>query len=307
YSVEFLSAIDKALSVRPEDRPQSAAAMRVLLGLGNASATMYVPPSSVRPPPPNAPAPVPLAAPAPSGRKTMMIGGALAGALVVAGALYVMTGKHADAPPAQVTTPAAVVTAPAVAAPAVQAAPAPVAPSVAAAPAPFEPVAALKDVLAGASAERSVTVDSGAPRLRIKRDFLNFSVTAAQAGYVYVHMLGTAPNNFMMVFPNEIDKNNRIKAGETIRLPRKFKMKIEGPAGQDHVLVIVSDVPRDFRATGGHKGETFLEFSNARAAQAMARHTGPAPLFAGAPVCPDGSACSPLYAASMFSVEEVAQ
>jgi serine/threonine protein kinase len=307
YSAEFLAAIDQALSVRPEQRPQSAAAMRALLGLAPAGGATYMPPpSSVRPPPPKAPPAPPAPARTEGGGNAKIIVGAVAVALLIAAGIgYAMMDKPAaEAPVASAGVPA-VAPVTAVAPPPVVA-PSVVTPSVAT-PAPFDPVAALKSVVAGASAERSVTVDSGPARLRIKRDFLNFSLTASHAGYVYVHMLGTAPNNFVMLFPNEIDKNNRIKAGETIKLPRKFKMKIEGPAGQDHVVVIVSDVARDFGATGALKGETFLEFSADRVSQASAAYGGGTPLFAGAPVCPDPAACSPLYGASMFSVEEFVQ
>ena len=312
YSVEFLSAIDKALSVRPEDRPQSAAAMRLLLGLGASNATMYVPPSSVRPPPPKAPpiaAPEP-AAPAPGGRKGMMIGGGIAGALVVAAGIgYLMMGKSAPEKPAEPAVAAVAPAAPAAVVPAPAAAPvsapasAPVPP---AAPAPFDPLAAFQSAVAGASPERSVTIDSGPKRLLIKRDRLAFSVTASHAGYLYVHMLGAAPDNFVMLFPNKLDKNNRVKAGQTIKLPRKFALEMTGPAGQDHVLVILSDVERDFSVTGAVKGETFLEYYSPGAMQALRSYTGATPVFAGVPVCPDPAACSTLYGASMFSVEEYA-
>jgi hypothetical protein len=174
-------------------------------------------------------------------------------------------------------------------------------------PAAFDPAAALRTVVAGASAERTVKVETGSPRLRINKDLLNFSLTASHAGYVYVHMVGTAPNNFFMLFPNEIDKNNKIKAGETFKLPRKFKLAIEGPAGQDHLLVILSDVPRDFSALGKLKDNTFLTFSSERVMQALQTYSGTAPLFAGVPKCPNPADCSTLYGASMFSVEEYAQ
>jgi hypothetical protein len=315
YSAEFLSAIDQALSVRPEDRPQSAAAMRTLLGLGHAGATMYLPPaSSVRPPPP-AKAPPPEAPLDNAGSsKGKIIGAAVAVALLAAAGIgyAVMNNgpsKATVATPAPRATPAVpvqqVATPPAQPMPTVVATPAPVQP-VAAPPAPFDPLVALRTVVAGASAERTVTIDPGAPRLRIKRDLLNFSVTASHAGYLYVHMVGTAPNNFIMLFPNQFDKNNKIKAGETFKLPRKFKMGIEGPAGQDHFAVILSDVPREFGALGKLKDNTFLEFSGERVMQALQTYSGTAPLFAGVPQCPDPANCSPLYGASMFSVEEYA-
>jgi serine/threonine protein kinase len=319
FSAEFLSAIDKALAVRPEDRPQSAAAMRTLLGLGHTGATMYVPPaSSVRPPPPATPSAPSPKAEKPGGGKGVIVGAGVAGALLLAGVGYMMMGKDTPAPaveskPVAVAVPAAVPAAVPVAVPpaaVTEAAPvaaAPVAPPVAAAPGPFDPVAALKSVVAGASAERSVTVSAEQARVRIKRDRIYFNVTSSHAGYVYVHMLGTEPGNFFLLFPNTIDKNNRIKAGETLKLPRKaWPIQAIGPAGLDQFVVMVSDSPRDFSGADGVQGDPFLDFSAARSGKALQSYTGATPLFAGAPKCAKPADCSPLYGASMFSVEEIA-
>ena len=315
YSNEFLTAIDQALSVRPEDRPQSAAALRMLLGLGASGATMYMPPpSAVRPPPPKAPAaPPPPAKPEGSGNGKI-IAGAVAGALLIAAGIgYVMMDKGpAEAPPAVASAPE--VKPAETAAPVAPPVAAPVAPPVASAPvtpppaAPFDPLGALNSVVAGASPGRSVTVKPDSARLRINRDRMTFSVTSSHAGYVYVHMLGTAPDNFFLLFPNAIDKNNRIKAGETLKLPRKgWSFQAAGPAGQDNLVVIVSDVAREFGATNGVQADPFLEFSATRASSALHTYTGSTPLFAGAPVCPDPANCSPAYGASLFSVEEFVQ
>src|SRR5690606_36441817 len=45
YSEEFLAAIDRALAVKAEHRPQSVAEMRTLLGLDDGSATVALPPA----------------------------------------------------------------------------------------------------------------------------------------------------------------------------------------------------------------------------------------------------------------------
>ena len=44
YSARFLEGIDKCLRVKGDERPQSIAEMRALLGTGEATATLYVPP-----------------------------------------------------------------------------------------------------------------------------------------------------------------------------------------------------------------------------------------------------------------------
>ncbi len=312
FSAEFLSAIDKALSVRPEDRPQSAAAMRMLLGLGHAGATQYVPPSSVRPPPPKpAPAPAPLPAPSAGGGKGMMIGGGIGAALLVAAGIgYLMMGKDTPAPAVAAATPAVSTVAPVAPSPVAPVPETPVAapvvaPAAPATPAPYDPITALKSVVAGATAGRTVTASADLARVRINRDRMLFSVTSSHAGYVYVHMLGTQPDDFLLLFPNKMDQNNRIKAGETLKLPRKgWGFQAAGPAGQDNFVVIVSDVPREFGAADPVKAGDFTAFKNARTSKAMQAYQGTAPLFAGAPVCPEPTNCSAAYGASMFAIEE---
>ena len=319
YSEPFLSAIDQALSVRPEDRPQSAAAMRTLLGLSAGGATVHLPSrAALSAPAPKAPPAEQAATPAPpaqagSGKGKLIGAGIALAVLAAAGVAYALMEQDAAPVPAVASRPIASPAAPAIAAPATIAASTTAAPTVMptvtppAASAPFDPLAVLTSVVTGASAERSVKVAADKPRMRINRDRMTFTVTPSHAGYVYVYMLGTAPqnpDNFIMLFPNVLDKNNRIKAGQKIQLPRKGGFMASGPAGTDNFVVIVSDVARDFSATNGVRGEVFLEFPTARATQALQAYRGATPLFAGAPVCPDSAACSPLYGAAMLSVEE---
>jgi serine/threonine protein kinase len=316
YSAEFLAAIDRALSVRPEERPQSAAEMRELLGLAEGAAvrTQLVAASPVRPPPPppvpEAPAPAPT--PPRSGRR-LAVGAAVAAAVLAAALLgYTLMGDKA--PP---VAPVAIAPAPAPALPVasspVQPTVAAASPAIAAAPpaaadAPFEPIDALRQVLGGASPDRMVTVQVAQPRVQIKRDRLSFSVRASHAGYLYVQMVGTNRTDYWMLFPNAVDKDNYVKAGQTLTLPRsKWKMVGTGPAGIDQFVAIISDVPRDFTGAGLVKGDPFSEFPIARARQMQRSHTGATPLFAGAPECAGVTPCSTIYGASMFSIEEYAR
>jgi hypothetical protein len=185
-----------------------------------------------------------------------------------------------------------------------------VAPVPAPAPAaPFDPLAALQQVVDGASPERGVSVTSEKSRVRIDRDRLAFSVYAARAGYVYVQMVGSDRNNFYLLFPNAIDKNNFIKAGQTMALPRTgWRMDAAGPAGTDQFVAIVSDTPRSFDAAGlvSLPEQVFGEFPIAQAQALQRTYTGTTPLFAGTPVCA-ATPCSPLYGASKFAIEEVAR
>ena len=45
--------------------------------------------------------------------------------------------------------------------------------------------------------------------------------------------------------PSWLDKNNKIKAGQTVRIPKPdWEVKAAGPAGTNNLLLMVSDTPR---------------------------------------------------------------
>ncbi|MCA1856368.1 serine/threonine-protein kinase [Massilia oculi] len=312
YSGAFLEAIDRALAFRPEDRPQDVAALRALLGLDTIAvraAPPAAPPHATSAPDPDRRHPrsdtAQPARAAPRG-SAMLLG---AGAAVVLGAAgwwaYAeMQGKPpgAHAGRAAETVPpraSALRQAPApTAAPAQVPAPAPV-------PAALTPALALDAVLAGASPERQVSVRVENPRLRINRDMIRFSVRSSHAGFVYVYMVGAQGNDFHLLFPNAVDRKNRIGAGATLDLPRpRWPLRASGPEGTDRLLVMVSDRPRDFSATGMATEGDFSAFPFARAAELQRRHTGAAPLYAGTPVCLE-MPCPGDYGAAAFTVEEV--
>jgi hypothetical protein len=142
--------------------------------------------------------------------------------------------------------------------------------------------------------------------VRIGKDRFQFSVQATRDGYLYLQMVGSDRNNFALLFPNAIDHNNRIKAGQTVNLPRKgWHMTVDGPPGVDAFVAIVSDAPRTFDHAGLVHGDPFSTFPIADAAALQRAYTGVTPLFAGKPAC--AVPCSAAYGASRFYVEEVAR
>ena len=189
-------------------------------------------------------------------------------------------------------------------APAVAAAPAlvPVTPP-AAVPKPFDPVKALERVFDARDRDYSVSVVPNPTSVKIGKDRLGFWITSAKPGYLYVMMVGT-DKSFNLLFPNAVDANNHVAAGQAIDLPGKgWAMTAAGPKGVDHFVAIVSESPRDFSAAGLRKVDPFGEFP-ADVAASLAAAAGDKPLFAGTPVCKAGAACSPRYGAAIFSVEE---
>jgi hypothetical protein len=125
--------------------------------------------------------------------------------------------------------------------------------------APHPPAATLSDVYEQRDARRKVSVRAATPFLKIGKDALDLSVTSSHDGYVYLVMLGSDNKSFYMLFPNDLDQDNAIKAGATLKLPRKtWKITAQGPAGTDRMLVVVSESPRDMSLLGNEKAGPFL-------------------------------------------------
>jgi len=180
-----------------------------------------------------------------------------------------------------------------------------VAPAAAIAQKPFDPVSALERVFEARDRDYPVNVVPDKPRVRVGKDRLRFRVTSGRPGYVYVLMVGTDRTNFNLLFPNEVDGNNRIGPGQALDLPRTgWAMTAAGPRGTDHFVAIVSDNPRNFASAGLRKLDPFWEFP-VEVAATIDAGAGSEPVFAGKPLCKEATACSARYGAAIFSVEEV--
>ena len=114
-------------------------------------------------------------------------------------------------------------------------------------PAPeINTLAALNDIYTQRDDRWGVAARLGKPTLHIGTDVLDFSITSQRDGFVYIFYLGTQPNSFYLLFPNQLDARNGIKAGEELRLPRPdWSVNALGPAGTDHLLIMVTENPRD--------------------------------------------------------------
>jgi serine/threonine protein kinase len=292
YSGSFLEAIDRALAFKPEDRPPSVTAMRTLLGLDPVASRDNLPPGSA----PAVPTPPRATQDKRTPRRYRLLFAGIATVVLGAAGLFAYSklshgpvrasASAANAPAGMVDSPAP-----------------PPSPSTPA----FDPVAALDAVLAGASQERKVTVQVTNKRLLIDHDKLSFSIRSTHAGYVYVYMVGTEGNDFLLLFPNARDRGNRIDAGKVLDLPRPaWPIAAFGPPGTDRFVVMVSDMPRDFSAAGLTQGDPFPAFPVARAARLQAGYAGKTALFAGVPDCAN-TPCPADYGATAFSIDEVRQ
>ena len=106
-------------------------------------------------------------------------------------------------------------------------------------------LATLKDIEQQRNPKRLVEVQVSKSTLKIGKDSLDLSIKSSHDGYLYLILLGSDSKSFYVLYPNGLDKNNQVKAGQTVRIPRPdWEVKAAGPVGTNNLLVMVSDSPR---------------------------------------------------------------
>ena len=182
--------------------------------------------------------------------------------------------------------------------------PLPTSPVTAAVAPVFSASGSLQGLGAGAAAGFEVVARAGKPEVRIGKDRLEFQVQSNRDGFLYVYLLSSGGDLFLL-FPNALDKRNRINAGTPVSLPRPaWAMDAGGPAGVNEFVALVSQHERDFRAAGMQQDGVFGQFSPAiLAALEAANATGPSPLR-GTPVCPGQAPCEDVYGVGSFKITE---
>jgi len=278
FSTRLLGAIDAGLAVRPEARPQSMEALRELLGLQGAAGA--------------SPAAKGATTPAPGRRLGLALG--VVAALAAAGG-WLAVREHGAAPaPLAASSSAPGSTSPQ---PSGTASP----PS---APPPRTAADSLASLAEGAAPGFVVTASPRQREVRVGKDKLGFELRSSNAGYVYVYLLSTN-GELSMLFPNLLDRHNRVEAGQTLSLPRaSWPMDAGGPPGTDRFAVLVSEHERDFTDSGMRGDGIFPQFPlPVLAALEAARGSGPPPL-AGKPVCAPGVSCEDAHGVAMFEIDE---
>jgi hypothetical protein len=148
------------------------------------------------------------------------------------------------------------------------------------------------------------------PKLRIGKDKLEFTVKSGKDGFVYV-MVAAADNKALtLLFPNQSDANNRIAAGQEMKLPRPtWSLPSDGPPGNNALLVIVSDGPREMSSLK-MQGGLITAKNNAEDRAKLYGHltrssaAGGTMCSANAPT-KDSPMCSGAFGSAMVTVEEV--
>ena len=193
-------------------------------------------------------------------------------------------------------------------------------------PAPPAPVAAAPAVVAAAltgeqalrqmfeqrDAKRRVQLGLSKAQLKIGQDSMDFSVKSDKAGYVYVALAGSDNKSVYLLFPNDLDQDNKIEAGQTLQLPRaNWRVNADGPAGNDNLLVLVTDGPRDLSQLAAARVGPFAASLNDADGRARLGALMSTSRLVTSQAC-QGSAsrknnplCSDAFGAAMVTVEEV--
>ncbi len=171
---------------------------------------------------------------------------------------------------------------------------------------------ALKQMYDQRNAKRKVRVTLTKDQLVIGKDVLEFSVQSDRAGYVYAALAGSDGKALYMLFPNDLDQNNRIEAGQTLKLPQgKWRIKSSGPVGTNHLLVMVADAPRDLQALNAKKEGPFMTSLNDASGRAQLGALLTSSKAISTAVCQNtvsaknNPLCSDAYGASLLSIKEV--
>ena len=109
--------------------------------------------------------------------------------------------------------------------------------------------------------------------------------------------------SLLLLFPNAQSSDNRIKAGQTLKLPQaSWLLDTAAPAGPEEFLVVVSAQPRDYSELSKDREYIFLKLpTGQRGAEVAAAWTRSTPLLLGGiKACP--TADCEAYGAANFTV-----
>jgi hypothetical protein len=239
--------------------------------------------------------------------------------------IAVLTPAPAQAPQPTLAVPAAMLLVSAPSATAAAPSPLPTKPVPTVAPAASKPpvsapvaikpsaLAALNDIYNSRDDRRLTSISATKTTLKIGSDAIDFTLTSREGGYVYLLMVGSDGQTFDLLFPNQLDPNNVIEAGGSMRLPRTgWQLSAGGPPGKDTLLAVVTDSPRDFSMAGLKPSGPFSAIEAAAAKDIQLVTSGSA--IPTNTQCADSSAvrnlsvkkqCSTGYSAALLTVEEV--
>jgi hypothetical protein len=143
-------------------------------------------------------------------------------------------------------------------------------------------------------------------RLKIGTDTLQMDITPARDGHLYVALAGSDGKSLYLLYPNELAKDNRVRAGQRVSLPGPgWEVVAGGPAGTETLLVMVTDAPRDLSALGQEKAGPFMKTlldADGRARLQWILANGTPAAGCGKP---GAASCSDAFGAALLKVEAV--
>lgn len=189
--------------------------------------------------------------------------------------------------------------------------PAPAAPPAISEPPPLTGAQALRQMFDQRDAKRNVRVVLPQAKLRIGQDALQLTATSDRPGYLYIAMAGSDNKTLQLLFPNDLDSNNRIEAGQPMALPRaNWRVRAGGPAGTNELLVMVADGARDLSSLAQSKPGPFVMSLNDAAGRSslgalMTRSRANAGECSTPLSRKKNPACSDAFGAALVQVEEL--
>ncbi|MDB9844932.1 caspase family protein [Burkholderiaceae bacterium] len=177
-----------------------------------------------------------------------------------------------------------------------------------------KPATLLVEMFQQRDATRVLSVEANQKILKIDKDPLELTIKSPTDGYLYVALAGSDQESLYLLFPNQIDANNQIKANVPVKLPRRsWRIVAGGPKGADTVLVIVTDSPRDLSQLDGEDAGPFVMPLQTREGRSQLQALIGASGNADQQVCQTGGktrnlevqiVCSDAYAAKLIEFEE---
>jgi len=169
---------------------------------------------------------------------------------------------------------------------------------------------ALRQMFEQRDAKRSVRVVLPKNQLKIGRDTLDMAIQSNKPGYVYIALAGSDNKSVYMLFPNDLDQDNKIEAGQALQLPRSnWRVRAGGPAGINNLLIMVADGPRDVAALTTKAGPFVTSLNDAEGRAKLGALMSTSRLVT-SQACQtpatrkNNPLCSDAFGATMVSVEE---
>ena len=312
YSEALLKGVDQCLSVRPEQRPQTMAEMRQLLGFP-AQVSVQAPAQAAPKPAVGKPRPVPSAI-APSQAKSgkgVLVVVIIAGVLLVLGGagaagyyfLNRLAGNALDQVEAAVSQPVGQSD---TQVPAQEASTPKTTP-----PAGPHSLAEAINTLSNQADPALAPSLKLPPTISVNGGVLTLSATAPAAGHLYLFLWDKSTDKFYRLFPNDLDSATAITAGGMLTVPRAnlpipWGFAASEPAGNWQVFALLSEQPRDLGKTRLSADAGFVSAQRAGLDSVFSGGAGLDALI-GTPVCTDDGACKDRYGFASASLQEVAE